>query len=186
MGQSLTGRLLVASPDLLDPNFHRTVVLVLDQNEDGALGLVLNRPSTASVAEAVPEWGPLAASPPVVFVGGPVAPGAVICLARAFAEGEQERDGWKPLFGRLGTIDLGRSPNELGVALEEIRPFSGYAGWAAGQLEGEVSEGAWFVLPASADDAFTPDPDDLWRVVLHRQGGKLALISTMPLDPSLN
>ncbi|MDQ4134360.1 MAG: YqgE/AlgH family protein [Actinomycetota bacterium] len=179
------GRLLVASPTMRDPNFERSVVLLLEYGDDGALGIVLNRPTDTDLYAAVPGgWERLAAEPPVIFVGGPVAPAAAICLARSPADYETE--GWTPLFGGLGTVDLNLDPDLLETPLQAVRVFAGYAGWAPGQAEAEVDEGAWFVLDALPGDALSTDPDDLWRSVLLRQGGDLALLANFPDDPALN
>jgi putative transcriptional regulator len=184
VSDSLRGRLLVATPTLYDPNFFRTVVLVLEHNDDGALGVVLNRPSETSVGESLPDWDPLAAEPGVVFVGGPVSPGAAIGLARAGSV--DHTDGWAPLFGPMGTVDLGRPPPELSVEVQSLRVFAGYAGWSAGQLDGEVEAGGWFVLDAAPDDVFTSGPESLWASVLRRQGGRMAMFATAPPHPSVN
>lgn len=190
---SLKGQLLVANPMLPDPNFDRTVILVLAHQEDGALGIVLNRPSELDVDSPLPQWERLVAAPPVVFVGGPVAPAAAICLARVPEArlpggGQQEPplEGWVPLLGDLGTLDLEQDPDELPVAVDAIRVFAGYAGWGTGQLEGEIAAGAWFIVPAEAGDALSEDPDELWKTVLRRQGGRLALVSAFPPDLTLN
>ena len=125
-----------------------------------------------------------AAEPKVVFGGGPVQPTAAIALARAWST--EPAEGWRPLSGRLGTIDVSRTPADIEVAIEVVRVFAGYAGWSAGQLEGEIAEGAWYVVSARPDDCFVADPDRLWRHVLRRQGGRLALVSTFPADPRTN
>lgn len=180
---SLTGRLLVTTPALQSPDFDRTVVLVLEHGDHGALGVVLNRPSGLSVAEPLPQWEQFVADPPVVFVGGPVAPSAAICLARA--RDEREAAAWKPLFDGLGTLDLEGHPDDVPV-LDRLRVFAGYAGWGPGQLEGEIGEGAWFVVDSHPDDALSDEPGGLWRWVLKRQGGDYALVSTFPPDPNMN
>jgi putative transcriptional regulator len=190
----LKGRLLVANPAMPDPNFHRTVVLILAHQDDGALGVVLNRPSELDVDAPLPRWERLVADPPVVFVGGPVAPGAAICLARvpdppgapsALGDG-QTVGGWMPLLGELGTLDLEGDPDDLAIEVDAIRVFAGYAGWGPGQLEGEIEAGAWFVVPAEAGDALSENPALLWKQVLRRQGGRLALVAAYPNEPSLN
>ncbi|HEX2047767.1 MAG TPA: YqgE/AlgH family protein [Acidimicrobiales bacterium] len=192
--ERLKGRLLVATPNLGDPNFERTVVLILEHGEEGALGVVLNRPSDLDLAEPLPEWARAAAHPPVVFIGGPVAPSAAVCLARV-ARQETAR-GWEPVLGPsgplsgelgpVGTLDLDTDPDETIAALDEIRVFAGYAGWGPGQLEGEIEAGGWFVVDADAADPLSPAPEHLWASVLRRQRGALAFFAAYPTDPSLN
>jgi putative transcriptional regulator len=197
----LRGRLLVANPAVPDPNFNRTVVLLLAHQDDGALGVVLNRPSELDVDSPLPRWERLVADPAVVFVGGPVAPGAAICLARVpnppidLSAGAdptpagldpEGAGGWMPLVGELGTLDLERDPDDVAVKVEAIRVFAGYAGWGPGQLEAELDADAWFVVPAEAGDALVGDPEQLWKRVLRRQGGSFALLAAYPPDPTLN
>jgi putative transcriptional regulator len=179
------GRLLVANPELPDPNFDRTVVLLLGCGDEGALGVVLNRPSDTLLAAPLPGLERLAADPAVVFVGGPVQLQAVICLARS--EGPQELSGgWNPFMPEVGTLDLGADGETLSDSVTEVRVFAGYAGWGAGQLESELAAGAWWVFDAAADDVFSDEPELLWKRVLRRQGGRLALVSAYPADPMLN
>jgi putative transcriptional regulator len=183
------GQLAVATPLLGDPNFARTVVLLLQVNDDGALGVVLNRPTETEVAEVLPLWAPLAAVPTAVFHGGPVQPQAAICLGRGRPGGAAspafaEVDGMPE--GAVGTIDLDSAPEELHRAVSEIRLFAGYAGWSAGQLEAEIGEGAWWVLDALPADAFAVQPELLWRHVLLRQGAPIAFAASYPADPKLN
>jgi putative transcriptional regulator len=181
---SLKGRLLVANPAMPDPNFHRTVVLILEHSPDGALGLVLNRPSDTDVGGALPQWEPMAAEPPVVFVGGPVEPTAAICLAEL--DDEQEGERWRSVLGELGTLDLTAEEADLVGRVRGLRVFAGYTGWSAGQVEGELEVSAWFVVDAEAGDALGPRPMDLWHDVLRRQGGWLASLAAYPDDPSNN
>lgn len=177
-----TGRLLVATPSLHDPNFERTVILLLEHGE-GALGVVLNRPSDTSIAEPLPMWRTQAAEPSVVFVGGPVGE-AAICLAHSPRSGAG--DGWQQLFGGLGTLDVALPPDEIGVPIDGLRVFAGYAGWGAGQLESEIDAGAWFVVDAEPGDAFSADPAGMWRRVLRRQRGILSTVANFPSDLSVN
>jgi putative transcriptional regulator len=182
---SHAGRLLVATPALTDPHFVRTVILLIAHEHDGALGVVLNRASDVPVWGVLPEWAALTGEPQAVFTGGPVAPEAAICLARA--RPGVRPDGWAPIDdGRLGTVDLSGSPDEMGPHLERLRVFVGYAGWSAEQLEAEIAEGAWFVLEALPGDPFVEEPEKLWPKVLRRQGGMMAAVATYPPDPSLN
>jgi putative transcriptional regulator len=177
----LQGQLLIASPGLLDPNFLRTVVLVTEHNEDGAAGLVLNRPSPTAVAEVVPLLEPLVEDGEQVWVGGPVQPNAVLVLGE-FLDPD---DAAVPLFGSLGFPSLDE-PDDVVPMTTRRRVFAGYAGWGSGQLEDELAREDWIVEPALPDDAFTDAPDDLWRDVLRRKGGIYELVARMPEDPSVN
>src|SRR5438552_18627708 len=162
------GRLLVATPLLTDPNFERTVVLMLEDNDEGALGLVLNRPSELEVGEPLPDWADLSASPPVVFVGGPVSRSSVIALARCSDEPEMSADMWTSVLGPIGVLDLTADATLLHAMVDDVRVFAGYAGWDAAQLRGEIAEGARFVVDALPHDATTDAPEELWRELLRR------------------
>jgi putative transcriptional regulator len=179
-----TGRLLVAEPLLGDPNFQRTVVLVIEHTGEGALGLVLNRPTDVYVAEALPDWRALVSEPPVLHVGGPVEERSGWCLARAVDPGAL--DGFVPVLGDLGLLDLGTDPDHLQGAVTDCRVYAGYSGWGAGQLDDELAQDAWIVVDAEADDPFVADPRDLWQRILARQGGTLARLVHFPPDPNLN
>jgi putative transcriptional regulator len=184
------GLLLVATPQLEDPNFRRSVVLLVEHDFDGGtLGVVLNRPTEVPVDRVLPPWAELATGPAVVFQGGPVALENPLALARL--PGEDEPLGWRALDGgaevaRVGVVDLEAPPGLLAAELLQLRVFAGYAGWSAGQLRGEIEEGSWYLVPAEAGDVFAADPDRLWQDVLRRQGGDLAFVSTFPEDPTLN
>ncbi len=180
----LKGRLLVATPILGDPNFDGTVVLILEHGEDGALGVVLNRPSETDLAHTLPPWNRVAADPPVLFIGGPVAPEAAICLGRSWP-GEQAA-GYEPLFGNLGTVDLSLDPDAVSTVLQAVRVFVGYAGWGEGQLETEIEAGAWFVVDSHPDDALCSQPEDLWQSVLRRQRSSVAMFANFPPNPAMN
>ena len=183
MADSLRGKLLLASPTLLDPNFVRTVVLIAEHTEEGAMGLVLNRPAASTVSEAVPDLAWLTGDDEQVYVGGPVAETAVIVLA------EFDRPD---VAGALVDDDLGfigtdaDDPEVLEGAIRRARVFAGHAGWGPGQLEDELAEEAWIIEPPERPEIFTEDPDGLWSHVLRRKGREFALLSTMPLDPTLN
>jgi putative transcriptional regulator len=185
VADSLRGRLLVAGPSLIDPNFFRTVVLVLEHTDDGALGIVLNRPSPMRVADPLPRWEPVAAAPAVVFVGGPVGDGVAIGIGSVPARPDGEDAGFQPVVGTLASVDLAREPDEI-APVEWIRVFAGYAGWAAGQLEEELELGGWLVVDALADDVSSSDPAGLWRAVLKRQPGRVAWLANFPDDPRAN
>lgn len=187
---SWAGRLLVATPQLLDPNFARTVILLLQSDEeDGALGLVLNRPTGTEVGEVLNAWHSLTAPPGVVFTGGPVQPNAAICLGHG-RPGAPAVASYSVLEGSpgtaFGTVDLDAEPADVLTAVSEVRVFAGYAGWGIGQLEAEVADGSWWVLDALPSDAFTDRPDELWTAVLRRQGAPLAFAASYPEDPTLN
>lgn len=167
---SLTGRLLVATPALLEPNFSRTVILLLTHGEEGAMGVVLNRPGRLEASEVVPQWAHLVAPPDAVFVGGPVQPDTALCVAAT-------PHGWS-------TIDVRSDPESAGVS--RIRIFAAYSGWSGSQLESEIEAGGWYVVSSRVDDLFTNHPASLWRRVLRRQRGRIALASTAPEDSSQN
>ena len=179
------GMLLVASPTLLDPNFADTVVLLLDADGEGALGVVLNRPSGLRVSEVLADWGDVVAEPEVLFQGGPVSTDGALAVARLRPE-VADPVGFRPVVGPLGLVDLDAPVELVGECLEALRIFAGYAGWGAGQLETEVARGDWYVVPGQPPDAFRRDPGCLWRDVLRRQPGELAWHSTRPVDPDLN
>ncbi len=181
----LVGRLLVATPVLEDPNFKRAVVLLLDHNVEGALGIVVNRPLEVDVSAVLPVWQPYATAPGRLFQGGPVALDSALGVV-AVPGDDEEPVGVKRIMGSLGLVDLDIPPQIIAGGVAGLRIFAGYAGWGAGQLEGEIAEGAWYVVDAEARDAFTDAPEQLWRQVLRRQRGDLALVSTFPDDPSLN
>lgn len=181
---SLTGRLLVATPALADPNFDRAVVLLLDHDEEGSLGVVLNRPTPVGVADILESWGELAGEPGVVFQGGPVSLDSALGLA--VIPGDEGPLGWRRVYGAIGLVDLETPPELLARALGSLRIFAGYAGWGPGQLEEELREGAWYVVESEPGDVSSPRPESLWRAVLRRQRGELAMVATYPDDPSLN
>ncbi len=179
--QSLTGQLLLASPTLTDPNFQRTVVLVGVHSDEGAMGVVLNRPSETAVNEAVPQLEGACEQDPV-YVGGPVQPGSIILLAEFL---DPAPIGLL-VVGRIGFPAPETDIEQLTGATERRRVFAGYAGWSSGQLETELDQGDWIVHPAEPEDVFTEVPEDLWSRVLTRMGGTYALIARMPRDPSVN
>ncbi|MEM8923556.1 MAG: YqgE/AlgH family protein [Actinomycetota bacterium] len=163
-----------------DPNFDATLTLILEHSDEGALGLVLNRPSELTMDDAFPEWAELAAEPGVVFAGGPVDRDALIALGWS-------DDGGGALVLGAHSVDLDAQPALVQAeGVHRVRVFAGYAGWAAGQLEGEIANHGWWVVDAGIDDLFTDDPGRLWANVLQRQGGELQWYAHFPLDPSLN
>jgi putative transcriptional regulator len=178
---SLQGKLLIAAPSLIDPSFRRTVVLIAQHTEEGAMGLVLNRPSDATVLDAVPPLASLVDEDEEVWAGGPVEPSGVIVVA----EFDQPEAAAELIFGRVGFMSAESDPIQVAIAAERARVYAGYAGWTGGQLEAELEEESWFLEEALAEDVFNTSPD-LWSEVLERKGGPYALLSKMPPDPSLN
>jgi putative transcriptional regulator len=179
---SVRGQLLVAGPALLDPNFWRTVVLIVEHNDDGALGLVLNRPSETSVGEAVPQLSELLDPGQDLFIGGPVQPSAVIVLA----EFVDPTDAALIAFDDVGVLGTGPAEEQLTAGIRAGRAFLGHAGWGPAQLDGELERGDWILEPAKREDAFSSEARGLWSEVLTRKGGSYALVARMPADPSMN
>jgi putative transcriptional regulator len=182
MDESLAGQLLLASPALQDPNFRRTVVLISLHSTEGAMGLVLNRPSQVTVSEAVPQLEQTVAEHEHVYFGGPVRPSSIVFL------GEFLDPSPAGLFvlPRIGFPAPDVEIEQLIEATERARVFAGFAGWSEGQLDAEIEHGDWIAHSALPDDVFTTDPDELWSAVLTRKGGSYALIARMPPDPSVN
>lgn len=178
---SARGQLLIAGPGLLDSNFWRTVVLVMEHSREGALGLVLNRPSETIVGEAVSELESLLDLEDPLYVGGPVSPSALIVLAQF----EDVGDAALVAFDDIGVVGNG-GQEEAGTGVRQGRGFVGHAGWGPGQLDAEVARGDWILEPAREEDAFTQTPLTLWESVLTRKGGSYALVARMPADPSVN
>jgi putative transcriptional regulator len=182
MSESLAGQLLLASPSLRDPNFARAVVLVGVHNDVGAMGVVLNRPSAVTVREAVPQLEPAVDELEPVYVGGPVQPTSVVCLAEFLDPSLAEL----LVLGRIGFPAPSTGIGELAESTARRRVFAGYAGWSDGQLDAEVEQGDWIAEAALPEDVFSEVPQDLWRTVLTRMGGTYALIARMPIDPTVN
>lgn len=174
MIESVSGKLLIASPSMAD-YFRRTVILTVEHSEQGAFGLVLNRPSESTVGEVVPELAELIGNEHLIHVGGPVQPNAVT----AVGDHPDPSEATKLIIGGVGMVDLDDPPE-----LIRVRVFAGYAGWAAGQLEDELEREAWITEEAHPDDPFRDG--DLWSETLRRKGGEYALLARMPPDPSVN
>ncbi len=180
------GSLLVAMPALSDPNFAGAVVYVLDHNDSGTLGVVLGRPSQVEIRDVLPGWSDLAVEPGVFHVGGPCETDTALCLAACPGEG-QEPAGLRRVAGDVYLVDLDADPDTLDHGVSGLRVFAGYAGWSPGQLAGEIAEGAWACVPGSPADVLSDlSGPELWRAVLARQTGRLAVLSTAPADPSAN
>jgi len=191
----VAGQLLVAAPALVDPNFARSVVLLLDYDDNGALGVVLNRPSPVPVDDILPDWSGMVGEPDVLFHGGPVSIDSALAVASLPGSPDDEFDdglgggepvGWRRLFGGTGILDLDAPTELLAPAVSRLRIFAGYAGWGHEQLEAEIAEGSWYVVRSLPSDLFTGDPERLWMRVLRRQPGELAWVSTCPADPAVN
>jgi putative transcriptional regulator len=180
--ESLRGQLLIAGATLPDPNFARTVVLICEHSDEGALGLVLNRPGELIVADVAPELAGLTGEDAVIDSGGPVAPDALLVLG----EFEDASYAGMPVIGRVGLMGESREISDLVDVTLRARAFAGYAGWGPGQLDAELERDDWFVAPAGIDDIFDPDADELWSRVLDRKGGHFRLVARMPVDPSVN
>jgi putative transcriptional regulator len=180
--ESLAGHVLVASPSILDPNFRRTVVFLTAHTEEGAVGVILNRRSEATVGEAVPQLASVTDLEGAVFVGGPVNPQGVAVLA----EFRDPEEAGVVVIDDVGFVGLDHEREDGAPELERTRVFAGVAGWGPEQLEGELERADWIVEQADLDDIFTDDPEGLWSAILRRKGGEYELVARMPLDPSLN
>lgn len=185
------GRLLVATPPLDDPNFDRSVVFILEHDDDGALGVVLNRPTDQELPGVLDRWEDHLTEPPCIFVGGPVETQALIALgwrrpsSGAAADGDGDDEHEIRLTSTISSIDLSVDP-ALVTGFQSVRVFQGYSGWGAEQLDHEIAAGGWMVLDAADDDVFTTAPTSLWRQVLSRQPGTLSWLAAAPDDLSMN
>jgi putative transcriptional regulator len=178
---SLRGQLLIAGPALLDPNFRRTVVLICAHSDEGALGLVLNRPSDLEVDNAVPELAEALGGEGQLWVGGPVQENSVVLLAEFVDPGESLL-----VTGDLGLVTDGATLDDLAVRTRRLRAYLGHSGWGPGQLDEEIEREDWIIAPLGAADPFSGDGDDLWRSALESLGGHYAIVARMPDDPSMN
>jgi putative transcriptional regulator len=181
------GTLLLANTDLLEPTFRRSVIYIVEHNDGGTLGVVLNRPSETAVYNVLPQWAKLAAKPKTMFIGGPVKRDAALCLAvlrvGAVPDGVP---GLRHVAGRMAMVDLDADPDTIVPVVEGVRIFAGYAGWTIGQLEGEIERDDWIVLSALPSDVLIEPRADLWGRVLRRQPQPLSLLATHPIDISRN
>jgi putative transcriptional regulator len=176
------GRLVVATPLLGDPHFTRTVVYLLEHDGGGTVGVVLNRPSHTPVGQVLPDWHEAVSGPAVVFGGGPVQPDGALCLGQL----SSETPGMREVVDGVSTVDLDGDVAVIAPIARRLRVFAGHAGWAPGQLEEEIHEGAWWPVPGSPDDLFSEQPREMWRLVLRRQPAPLSLMANFPADPTLN
>lgn len=185
MESSVAGKLLVATPELGDDLFTRSVVFMLQHDEDTAEGVVLNKPLETPVDDVLPGWQSGASEPPKVFQGGPVQLDSAIGLAGLPGD-EEPPPGLKRLFGSVALVDLDAPREIVWPQVSALRIFAGYAGWSADQLAEERARGGWYLVDAEPHDIFDDDPATLWRRVLRRQSGPLGWVSTYPVDPALN
>lgn len=179
------GDLLIASVLLDDGVFDQTVVLILDADADGALGVILNEISQTTLPSVLPDWVEAVSEPRLLFHGGPVSPNGAICLA-SVTSSEEEPPGWRHLFDTVGLLHLDTPIEIVAGAYTDLRIFAGYAGWGPGQLEDEIAEGMWHIVAAEYSDVFGRRPLDLWRTALRRQPGDLAFFATWTETPELN
>ena len=180
-GESLRGKLLIAGAGLFDPNFRRAVLLIGEHNDEGALGVILNRPTPSTVREVVPPLAEIAGDDDRLFLGGPVQPESAVLLAE-FAHPDSAD---LLVFDSIGFL-MGAVEAEAVRDVKRARVFAGYAGWGPGQLESELEQDSWIVEPPLPDDVFTSEPDRLWSSILRRKGGRFAMLALMPFDPSTN
>jgi len=178
-------RLLVAAPSLADPEFFRTVVFLIEHDDTGSVGVIINRPSHTPVGQILPDWQDVMSEPAVVFNGGPVQRDGALGLGRLTAAADAG-NGLRAVSGGLALVDLDADPGEVSVGAASLRVFAGHAGWSFAQLEAEIAEGAWFVVAGGLEDVFARTPGTLWRTVLRRQAKPLSLLSTYPVDVGLN
>jgi putative transcriptional regulator len=181
------GTLLLANTDLLEPTFRRSVIYIVEHNDGGTLGVVLNRPSETAVYNVLPQWAQIAAKPKTMFIGGPVKRDAALCLA-VLRVGAVPEDvpGLRHVAGRMAMVDLDAEPESIGPLVEGVRIFAGYSGWTIGQLEGEIERDDWIVLSALPSDVLVEPRVDLWGRVLRRQPQPLSMLATHPIDISRN
>jgi len=187
------GRLLIATPPLEDPNFDRSVVFMLEHHQSGALGVIINRPTTEPLGGPLDRWAELLTHPAAIFAGGPVEADALVALAQTSTpmagntDSDLGHDGLlAPVMGEVVSADLSADPMLIADRVRVVRIFRGYAGWGPGQLESEIETGSWLVVDSLPEDVFTEVPQDLWRIVLRRQQGRLAWLATAPDDLSSN
>lgn len=181
------GSLLVSSTELVEPTFRRTVIYIIEHNDAGSLGVVINRPSETAVHNVLPNWSELAATPQALYVGGPVKRDSALCLATLRTGASIDGvPGLRRVDGRVVMVDLDSDPADIGPLVEGVRIFAGYSGWTFGQLEGELDREDWIVLSALASDVIGPPRIDLWAHVLRRQPMPLALLASHPIDVDRN
>lgn len=172
----------MATPLLGDPHFRRSVVYLLEHDDGGSVGVIVNRPSRTPVGQVLPDWHDVVCGPSVVFGGGPVQPDGALCLGQVAGE----VPGVRQVVDGVCTVDLDGDVSVITRGTTSLRVFAGHSGWSPGQLDGEIGEGAWWVVPGGAEDLFSAEPRPLWSRVLRRQPAPLNLLSTYPDDPAMN
>ncbi|ADG96499.1 protein of unknown function DUF179 [Segniliparus rotundus DSM 44985] len=186
------GSLLLASTDLRGDTFQRTVVYILEHDERGTFGLVVNRPTKISVASVAPAWEDFAAEPCVVHNGGPVRKDGLLCLGlpregvAAAESGSTESLGFSVVAPDIAVVDLEGDAQLIASSLQYVRIFAGYSGWASGQLAAELSRGAWYVVSGLPQDVFVGAGVDLWGQVIRRHGARAGVLATHPIDTGVN
>ncbi len=181
------GTLLLANIDLFEPTFRRSVIYVVEHNDGGTLGVVLNRPSETAVYNVLPQWTDLASKPKTMFIGGPVKRDAALCLGTLRVGADPDSvEGLRHVAGRIGMVDLDADPEMIATLVEGVRIFAGYSGWTIGQLEAEIERDDWIVLSALPSDVLVQPQLDLWSRVLRRQPLPLSMLATHPIDLSRN
>lgn len=181
------GSLLVAATDLTESTFRRTVVYMIEHNDAGSLGVVLNRVSETAVHTVLPQWAPLCARPQALHIGGPVKLDSALCLATLRTGASIDGvSGLRRVHGRVVMVDLDSDPDTVGPHIEGVRVFAGYSGWTMGQLDGELQRDDWMVVSALPSDVIGPPRLDLWAQVLRRQPLPLAMLATHPIDVDRN
>jgi putative transcriptional regulator len=178
-------RLLIAAPALADPEFFRTVVFLIEHDDTGTVGVIINRPSHTPVGQILPDWQDVMSEPSVVFNGGPVQRDGALGLGQ-LAGSTDAGHGLRAVSGGLALVDLDADAAQVAVGASSLRVFAGHSGWSPGQLESEIADGGWFVVQGGLDDVFSETPGSLWRAVLRRQPAPLSLLSTYPVDVGLN
>ncbi|MGV9826906.1 MULTISPECIES: YqgE/AlgH family protein [unclassified Gordonia (in: high G+C Gram-positive bacteria)] len=181
------GTLLIASTDLDEPTFARTVIYVIEHNDAGSLGVILNRMSQTAVHNLLPQWTDLSATPQALFIGGPVKQDAALCLGvMRHGVDSEPFSALRPVSGRVVLVDLDGDPDELAEVLEGVRVYAGYSGWGIGQLDAELEQDSWLLASALPRDLLAPATRDVWSDVLRRQPWPMPLLATHPIDVSQN
>lgn len=175
---TIAGQFLVATPIIASPPFDHSVVFVLEHDASGAIGVVINQATNLMVEEHLPGIGAIVSDPPTVFLGGPVSTDTALVIGR----GRGFNFVRPSAIPGIGVVDI----EEEMEGLDSLRVFAGYAGWEPDQLEGELEEGAWWLVFPDVDDLFAADVDNLWERTVERAPGTIPLYSTYPEDPSTN